>query len=199
LGDELWVKINVRQSLPTDRAAKLEGPEVLYFEQTGHNIKGLFKKFFETKGGIDIFGYPRTEEIVENGRIVQYFQRARFEYHPEHAGTPYEVQLTLLGDWVRQGQPVAQKATPLPTTPTQQYFPETGYSVHFAFLKFFRENGGVDVFGYPTTQEVRENGFTVQYFQRARFEYHPQHAGTRYEVQLGLLGDALLRNKGWLD
>ncbi|HET8630995.1 MAG TPA: hypothetical protein VFL91_26545 [Thermomicrobiales bacterium] len=28
---------------------------------------------------------------------VQYFERARFEYHPENAGTPYEVLLGLLG------------------------------------------------------------------------------------------------------
>ena len=28
---------------------------------------------------------------------VQYFQRARMEHHPELAGTPYEVQLGLLG------------------------------------------------------------------------------------------------------
>jgi hypothetical protein len=38
----------------------------------------------------------------------------------------------------------------------------------------------------------------VQHFQRARFEYHPEHAGTPYEVQLGLLGDEALRQKGWL-
>jgi glucose/arabinose dehydrogenase len=29
--------------------------------------------------------------------IVQYFERNRFEYHPENKGTPYEVLLGLLG------------------------------------------------------------------------------------------------------
>jgi hypothetical protein len=39
---------------------------------------------------------------------------------------------------------------------------------------------------------------TIQYFQRARFEYHPEFAGTRYEVELGLLGDVALSQAGWL-
>jgi hypothetical protein len=30
---------------------------------------------------------------------VQYFERARFEWHPEHLGTPSEFQLGLLGVW----------------------------------------------------------------------------------------------------
>jgi hypothetical protein len=30
-------------------------------------------------------------------QMTQHFERARFEYHPENAGTPYEVLLGLLG------------------------------------------------------------------------------------------------------
>ena len=44
-----------------------------------------------------MYGMPLTEVYDENGRPVQYFERNRFEYHPEQAGTPYEVQLGLLG------------------------------------------------------------------------------------------------------
>ncbi len=198
LGDDLWVSIGLRDRLPTDPVPRINSPGVLYFNQTGHNVFGGFREFFEANGGIDIFGYPRTEEMTEDGKIVQYFQRARFEYHPQHAGTPYEVQLTLLGNAIRNGEPPATRVAPMPTTESQQYFPETGHSVHFAFLKYFRENGGIYIFGYPITQEVFEDGKTVQYFQRARFEYHPQHAGTRYEVQLGLLGDTILRRKALL-
>ncbi len=198
LGDDLWVSIGLRDKLPTDPAPRVNSPDAIYYAQTGHNIFGGFRKFFETNGGIDIFGYPRTEELIEDGKTVQYFQRARFEYHPEYAGTPYEVQLTLLSYQIRSGEPPTARVAPIPTTETQQYFPETGHSVHFAFLKFFRENGGIYIFGYPITQEVIEDGKIVQYFQRARFEYHPQHAGTRYEVQLGLLGDIILRQRALL-
>jgi len=38
----------------------------------------------------------------------------------------------------------------------------------------------------------------VQYFERARFEYHPENAGTPYVVLLGLLGTDEVRNKGWI-
>lgn len=198
LGDDLWVRINVRERLPTDPVPPSNNPNALYFAQTGHNIQGIFRTFFEANGGVDTFGYPRTEELREGNLTVQYFQRARFEHHPQYAGTPYEVQLTLLGIEMRRGEPPAQTVAPLPTTGTQQFFPETGHSVHFAFLKYFREHGGIYIFGYPITQEVVEDGNVVQYFQRARFEYHPQHAGTRYEVQLGLLGDWILRQKALL-
>jgi hypothetical protein len=35
----------------------------------------------------------------------------------------------------------------------------------------------------------------VQYFERARLEYHPQSAGTGYEVQLTPLGLELFRSR----
>ena len=41
---------------------------------------------------------------MENGYSVQYFERNRFEYHPEFAGTPNEVLLGLLGSEVAQQQ-----------------------------------------------------------------------------------------------
>jgi hypothetical protein len=39
----------------------------------------------------------------------------------------------------------------------------------------------------------------VQYFERNRFEFHPENRGTRYEVLLGLLGNDLARNRGYID
>jgi hypothetical protein len=73
------------------------------FPATGHSLRGSFLSFWEANGGLERFGYPLTEEIVEpeagtgKPRVAQYFERARFEYFPEHAGTPYEVQLGLIG------------------------------------------------------------------------------------------------------
>ena len=61
---------------------------------------------------MDFFGYPRTEEIVIDGRQVQYFQRARMEWLPQQAGTPYEVQLTLLGDALTADRQPFPTATP---------------------------------------------------------------------------------------
>ncbi len=42
-------------------------------------------------GGLRIYGYPLTEPITrDDGVIVQYFERVRFEYHPENAGSEYQ-------------------------------------------------------------------------------------------------------------
>ncbi len=48
------------------------------------------------------------------------------------------------------------------------------------------------------SEEMGENGLTVQYFERARFEHHPEYRGTPAEVLLGLLGVSTLQAKGWL-
>lgn len=156
------------------------------FPETGYSVGGAFLRFFERNGGIDIFGFPITPEITEDGLTVQYFQRARFEYHPAHAGTPYEVQLGLLGDALTAGRSFP-RVDPFPPSTDHLYFSETGHGVHYAFLRFFQRNGGVDIFGYPISEELQEGGFTVQYFQRARFEYHPE-LPERYRVSLGLIG-----------
>ena len=72
--------------------------DCVYFEITEHNACGSFLEYWTVKGGLMTFGYPLTEEFVDDdGRTVQYFERARFELHPEHAGTPYEVMLGRLG------------------------------------------------------------------------------------------------------
>jgi len=39
---------------------------------------------------------------------------------------------------------------------------------------------------------------TVQYFERARFEWHPDKRGTPYEFLLGHLGREILIARGWL-
>lgn len=51
----------------------------VYFAETGHTLGGAFKAYWDNKGGLPIFGLPISEEIVEGGTLVQYFERARFE------------------------------------------------------------------------------------------------------------------------
>jgi hypothetical protein len=36
----------------------------------------------------------------------------------------------------------------------------------------------------------------VQYFERGRLEYHPENAGSPYEVLLGQLGTEMLATRG---
>ncbi len=74
-------------------------------------------------------------------------------------------------------------------TQDSKYFSETGHNVKGEFLTFYNGNpNAIFLYGYPITEEfVDKNGITVQYFQRARFEYRANlPAGQR--VQLTQLG-----------
>src|SRR3989304_9125095 len=62
-----------------------------YFPRTSHNVQGEFLAFFRENGGLESFGYPITEEFLYRNRVVQYFQNARLELHPE-ADPPNRVQ-----------------------------------------------------------------------------------------------------------
>ena len=46
-----------------------------YYPETGHNLTGAFLNYYDTHGGLPIFGYPLTEPFTENGRTVQYFEQ----------------------------------------------------------------------------------------------------------------------------
>jgi hypothetical protein len=71
-------------------------------------------------------------------------------------------------------------------------FPETGHSLCGAFLTYWLRHGGLVRFGFPITEPAVDPTFgydgVAQLFERARMEWHPELAGTRYEVLLGLLG-----------
>ena len=57
--------------------------------------------------------------------------------------------------------------------PEYHYFPQTGHWLGHGFLHYWSQFGDLPTFGYPISEEVVENGLTVQYFERARFEWHP--------------------------
>lgn len=67
-----------------------------FFAETGHFVGGGFWDYWQANGGLMVFGYPLTEEIQEDGRTVQYFERAVFEFHPENADS-YKILLRRLG------------------------------------------------------------------------------------------------------
>ena len=83
---------------------------LVYFDATKHFIGKEFQSYWESNGGIPVFGYPLSEAFNEksptDGKtyLVQYFERNRLEYHPENKGTQYEVLLGLLGVQTYQGR-----------------------------------------------------------------------------------------------
>ncbi|HYP39685.1 MAG TPA: hypothetical protein VEX13_04925 [Chloroflexia bacterium] len=194
--------------LPVDGSGLLaaalpdRNPGVLYFPETGHNVRGAFADYWASHGGLAQQGYPLTEPFEQvsdvDGRVylTQYFERAVFELHPENR-PPFNVLLSLLGT-----EAYKQKYGPS-GAPNQHvsddnplYFPETGNTMGGRFRRYWEEHGGLAQQGYPISNEFQEvsaidgKRYTVQYFERAVFEYHPENAGTPYEVLLSPLGVA---------
>lgn len=196
---------------PADQAMATAQPKAdcTFYAATGHNLCAGFQRYWETYGGLAVFGYPITEEFTENGLTVQYFERARFEWHPGEWPERWDVELGLLGTIYAQNKGLTGTAPFTSQTMCSNggmtwqggwtgessdcvYFPQTGHAVSGKFLDYWVEHGGLAIFGYPISDVFTENGLTVQYFERQRFEEHPELAGTPYEVLLGRLGAKLL-------
>ena len=170
-----------------------------FFPETGHTVQGRFLDYWQAHGGLAQQGYPLSDEMQEVSETdhrpytVQYFERAVFEYHPENAA-PYDVLLSLLGAFdynarYPAGAPQQQAGADAP-----RYFPETRHTVAGAFRRYWEAHGGLAQQGYPLSDEFTAvspldgRPYTMQYFQRAVFERHPENAGTPYEVLLSQLG-----------
>jgi hypothetical protein len=165
--------------LPTNSSGSV------YYRQTGHYLKDAFLNYWLMHGGLTLYGYPITEEFVQDGVIVQYFERSKFEYHPGSA-RPWKVELAPVGVLVTAGRnfpPAGQTES----MEDRVYFAETGHTLGGSFLRFWQAGGGLAMFGYPISEELEEHGMVVQYFERARFERTAQG-----RVQLGRLGAELL-------
>jgi hypothetical protein len=172
------------------------------FTETGHCIAGRFLAYWRFWGGLPRFGYPLTDEsaaTLEDGNTytVQYFERDRLEYHPENQ-PPYDMLLGQLGRHVHPADPpvdqlYATGKEPIGYSPA--YFTATGHNVRGAFRVYYDAHGGLMQFGLPITEEFKEaiggQEYTVQYFERARFEYHPENQPP-YDVLLGQLGRRVL-------
>ncbi|ACZ39949.1 pectinesterase family protein [Sphaerobacter thermophilus] len=168
----------------------------IFFPQTQHNLCAGFRSYWENFGGLATFGYPVTEEFVENGLTVQYFERARFEWHPGVWPERYDVLLGLLGRDMTAGrgdEPPFQRANP-GAADSCTYFEATGHNLCFGFRSYWEAFGGLAIYGYPISEEFVERNpdtgelYTVQYFERARFEWHPGEFPPRFDVLLGRIG-----------
>ncbi len=162
---------------------------------TGFRASERFAPYWQNNGGLALFGYAISGERYEvsptNGKqyIVQWFERARMEYHPEYAGTPQEILLGLLGK-----EAVKDRSFPSIQPPAgveSACFKETGHCIWGRFLERWRKLGLATV-GLPLSDQFEECGtdgktYIVQYFERERFEYHPENQPP-YDVLLGLLG-----------
>lgn len=88
------------------------------FAETGKHIGGIFLQYWNSHGGLAQEGYPISEEFIETSTLdgkpylVQYFERAVFEYHPENP-VMSNVLLSQLGTF-RYQQKYTNSSTLLP-------------------------------------------------------------------------------------
>lgn len=195
-------RVNAARALEAVAAGRADQPDLL-FPETGKTLRGEFRRFWEQHGGLPIFGLPITDEREEQtpeGRfVVQYFERNRFELHPENPVSA-RVLLGRLGETGLRQRGVDWHVTPASAPqPDCQYVAVTGRNVCEPFLSYWRAHGLRDgqrsaeerslaLFGLPLTEpqiETNAAGDTVltQWFERARFEDHGAQG-----VLLGLLG-----------
>jgi len=204
-----------------------DSPESRTFPETGQTVAGRFLRFWDDSGGLQVFGYPLNEARNEQNRdtgktyLTQWFERNRFELHPENAA-PYDVLLGRLGadrlaqlgrDWKAEGR------EPGPRSGECIWFPQTGHNVcnqspgtdapGYGFASYWDEmglefDGQIDssddeslaLFGLPLTSERMERNpdgdlVSTQWFERARFEWHETTEGGR--ILLGRLGAEVRR------
>ena len=169
------------------------------FPQTGKTVGGRFLAYWDSHGGLAQQGLPISGELQEvnptDGKTytVQYFERAVFELHPENQ-PPFDVLLSLLGNrQYKQKYPNGAPGQHPNTTAGSVAFPQTGHRLGGIFLAYWTAHGGLAQQGYPISDEFQEvspvdgKTYTVQYFERAVFEYHPENQPP-YNVLLSLLG-----------
>lgn len=177
-------------------SAAAANPDRVYFSQTGHYLSYGFLNYWRGHGGIDLFGYPLTEEITDpaTGLTVQYFERAVFEWHGDQPEGS-RVQLRRLGADITHGDTNgAFDPIKAASDDSCNFYQETSHRLCNGFLNFWQNGGGVVVFGFPISEEFDQKNpdtgqtYTVQYFERARFEWHPNSDGSGGTVMLGRLG-----------
>jgi hypothetical protein len=169
------------------------------FAATGQTVCGAFLTYWDSHGGLAQQGLPLSPERSEvsplDGKAytVQYFERAVFERHPENPA-PYNILLALLGSFRYQARYGAAGApNQVASASAPRLFPETGKTLGGRFRAYWESHGGLAQEGFPISNEFQEKSeldgktYTVQYFERAVFEWHPENAPP-FDVLLSQLG-----------
>lgn len=186
------------------------------FAETGFCISGTIRGYWEQNGGLAVFGLPLGPEqsiVGEDGvaRQTQWFERHRLEVHPDNP-PPYNVLLGRIGVDALAQQGRDWRAFP-PFDENQadaencRFFQETRRQVCGEFLTAFRAFGlnfpntpgitfeeSLALFGLPISDPMVEvvegREYTVQWFERTRFELHPDN-DPPFNVLFGRLGAEL--------
>jgi hypothetical protein len=158
-------------SMPSSTSMAQDPGEGVFFPETGHWVYGPFFQFYNAVNNpLLIFGYPITDQFTDptNGTLTQYFQHVRFDLVKSQ--DVVAIEIAPLGTLLYE-EDLPSAAVPI-TNSDCQFFPATQKSVCFAFLQFYNKHQGEQFFGNPISEIVEVNDQFVQYFERARMEWH---------------------------
>jgi len=184
-------------------------PQARYFAETGHAAVNYFLETWKnTPNALFVYGYPISEPFIEEsftepGKFyrVQYFERAILEEHPELYGqqnNDFYVLGRLLGRKLVEGRENEEPFRPVGNPGDGTWDDVTQHTLRDSpapFRSFWLNNGGIEVFGRPLSEQFQEvnqadgNTYWVQYFERQRMEWHPDEPDPQYRILLGLLGN----------
>ncbi|NNJ11432.1 hypothetical protein EKD04_013930 [Chloroflexales bacterium ZM16-3] len=205
---------------PTAAAPTAQQQEICFPDIPGISncIAPEFSSYWQGNGGLPVFGYPLgpralgTPEAGADQLYMQWTERNRMESHPD-APPEYQVQLGRMG-----AERLAQIGRD-PTTELVEdgpkdgclWFAETRHNVcdqanGLGFRSYWEGHGlkidgmsayqrSLALFGLPLTSAQAEQSadgepIITQWFERARFEWHPDKPA-EFRVLLGLLGSEL--------
>ena len=188
--------------------------KVRCFTETPFCISPLFIDFWEKNGGLTVFGLPigPLQDVYVNGKVfpMQRFERNRIEWN--YNNKP-QIGLGRLGVELLEQQGRNWFTFPKNNnTNGCRVFAETGHAICGDILKMWRtygiqldnkksisESESIALFGFPISSIMTETlsdgkEYQVQWFERARFELHPENPAP-YNVLIGLLGNEVIYNE----
>ena len=174
---------------PPPGFANWNPPRTVYIPETGQSIDGVFLDVWRAWGGAASWGLPLTPEFQENGKIVQYYDFGRFEYHPDDPNGVV-VQFGDLGQQMEpflirrasgSGSSAANEsalavrawaqldpAEVRPDSELWRFVPETGHAVAGDFKAFWEATGELGYLGNPLTEQYKVDGVTYQVFAHGK-------------------------------
>jgi len=145
-----------------------------YFPATGHWVKGEFLKTYNlVSDPIRLYGYPITEAFssdLSSNTLVQFFNKAMFILRVNSANG-LAVEVMPIGRYLYTAdnpRALIEKFSGC------RVFPDSDFPICYAFLEFYEIYGGTAQFGKPISGIELQNDYQVQYFERARLEFHPE-------------------------
>lgn len=170
--------------MPLSSEASWSPPATVWLSDAGHTIDGLFLTAWRNQP--ELLGKPISEESQATVRLsgksvknvtVQYFENSALAYTPNDArGSDWKVQALELGAATLKADQSNPRFVKLADSGSCgklaladcREFKETKHTVKWGFLDYWNAHGGEQLIGRPLTEEfVSDDGWTVQYFERA--------------------------------